>query len=482
MATAADFSPLSPIAVHGAGYLGMCTALHYAHRTPRVVYLFDPSAEKTAQLQDGRCPVPGLEQWGGYRVRDVVESLRLRIETAPPTGRLAPHHFICVPTHVDGDAPAASLAYVDTVLEALEADAARHPPATVVVESTLPPWAVDEVVRRIERMKAVAVIATRRDWFADSKWNLRATPRVAWTSDLSGLWLLAEVCDAIVPASSARAAAMVKVAENALYHVEIAFAQRMALAFPEMDTVELMQLVGTHPSRPQLHPSGRVGGYCVPFGSRVVLQAAGFEEAGGIGGFVGTLADAQQEGSREIPMVADALDTNDLMVERVLGLVAGGASRGLRSPGPEGRAGPNVLLLGITYRPDTKVTAESLSRALARRLGAERCRAYDPWYSADETTRELGVLKAEGVPESFTPFDVVVVGTAHAEFSQWFRGVTAGGAPLPFRPGTLVIDSLGAWGHMRDRLLAAGVDYRRIGDAGWDRREPITSNVGVYLP
>lgn len=467
MPTPSAPSPLAPIAVHGAGYLGMCTALHFAHRTPRVVYLFDTAAEKTAQLQDGYCPVPGLEQWGGYRVAPVIESGRVCVATASPTGRIAPHHFICVPTHVDGDAPAASLAYVDAVLDALEADEHR-PPATVVIESTLPPWAVDAVVHRIQRMQAVAVIATRRDWFADSKWNLRATPRVAWASAPQGLDLLREVCDVVVPASSARAAAMVKVVENALYHVEIAFAQRMALTFPAVDTVELMRLVGTHPSRPQLHPSGRVGGYCVPYGSRVVLQSAGFEDAGGAGGYTGTLADAQQEGSLEIPMVADALATNDLMLERVLRLVGGAARRRLDAP-----AAPNVLLLGITYRPDTKVTAESLSRALARKLGPERCRAFDPWYSAAETVRELGVTKADGIPENFAPFDVIVVGTAHAEFSQWFRGVGAapGGAvaSLPIRPGTRVIDSLGAWEHLRERLRGGDVDYRRIGDAGWDR-------------
>ena len=259
------------IAVHGAGYLGVCTALHFAHRTGRHVLIYDTVAAKRAAMRDGRCPVPGLEAWGGYKVLPAITTGRMAVVDAPPTGADAEHHFVCVPTHIDGDEPRAEMQYVDAVLRELERGPAS--PTTVVIESTLPPWKTDAVVARIRAMGAVAVIATRRDWFAESKWNLRATPRVAWASDPAGYALLREVCDDVREASTARAASMVKVVENALYHVEIAFAQSMAFAFPDVDTVELMQLVGSHPSRPTLHPSGRVGGYCVPFGTRTVLAA-----------------------------------------------------------------------------------------------------------------------------------------------------------------------------------------------------------------
>lgn len=427
------------VAVHGAGYLGVCTALHFAHRTARRVHLYDTSETKREALHAGRCPVPGLEAWGGYKVAPVVESRRLVVADDPPTGTHAQAHFVCVPTHIDGDEPRAEMKYVEEVLRALEQD--KTPPSLVVIESTLPPWETDRVVDRIVAMGAVAVIATRRDWFAESKWNLRVTPRVAWASEPVGYELLREVCDDVREASTARAASMVKVVENALYHVEIAFAQSMALAFSDMDTVELMQLVGSHPSRPTLHPSGRVGGYCVPFGTRTVLEAA------------------KRLDGNDVYLTAeeDALKTNDGVTGEIGDLVAAAIARS----GVDARH--RAFLLGITYRPDTRVTAESLSRALARLLGPERCVAFDPWYTEAEVRAELGVDK--GDPAELGNYPVVIVGTAHAEFSQWFRGLD----PVPFKPGTLIIDSLGAWEHARERFVEAGVDYRRVGDAGWLR-------------
>lgn len=442
--------PQGAVAVHGAGYLGVCTALHFAHRTPRQVFLYDSSLAKQAALQEGRCPVPGLEAWGGYRVEPVVANGRMVPTREPPNGDAAEYHFVCVPTHVDGDEPHASMKYVDQALTAIFAT--QVPPRVVVIESTLPPWETDAVVARITERGSVAVIATRRDWFAESKWNLRATPRVAWASAPEGYALLREVCDDVREASTARAASMVKVVENALYHVQIAFAQNMALAFPDTDTVELMRLVGSHPSRPMLHPSGRAGGYCVPFGTRTVLEAA-----------------ERLTPDLEVPLAAleDALRTNHVVTARVYDLAMQAVLR------RTGRGPHKVFLLGITYRPDTKVTAESLSRALARKLGPDRCVAFDPWYSESEVLAELGVAK--GDPANLGDYPAVVVGTAHAEFTQWFRGVD----PVPFKPGTLVIDSLGAWEHARERFAAAGVDYRRVGDARWTRM--VRGQVGAEI-
>ena len=87
---------------------------------------------------------------------------------------------------------------------------------------------------------------------------------------------------------------------------------------------------------------------------------------------------------------------------------------------------------------------------------------HDPFYSADEIKKIASVASFD-YPNDLRNFDAVIVAVPHSEYTE---------TPLPtlirvLRGGTLVIDAEGAWDSYRHFFKKKGIDYRRVGDAGW---------------
>lgn len=427
-----------PIAVHGAGFVGTSTCLYYAQAGIRSL-IFDTNKAKVDTYRRGECDVHGLERWSGLVLKPLVdEGLVTPVDEFAKLAA-APVHFIAVPTHRGDDVTEPYEGYLDEAVAAIAG--LERKPALIVVESTIPPAAVDRLVARVKEMQGALempgiCISPRRDWFGKRDDDLVHMPRVYWAEDLmerDAHAVLSIVCAHLHRASTAFLAALTKAAENSLYHTQIAWAQEMALAFPDTDVRELLELIATHPHRPRIYPSIHVGGYCVVYGSRATVAAADVPES--------------------LDVIEAALAVNDWGPDAIC---------------DNSLTGKRVLILGATYRNDLKVDAQSAARAVIQRARRQQAGTalslHDPFYTDYEISTCFGIDSAH-FPDALTHAEVILVLTDHA----LYRRVPRETLLAQIKPGTVVFDNLNAWGEHREALLAAGIKYVRPGDAGWLR-------------
>ena len=126
--------------------------------------------------------------------------------------------------------------------------------------------------------------------------------------------------------------------------------------------------------------------------------------------------------------------------------------------------GSRVGILGLSYKRNLKVHVLSPSLPLAKSLQQKKKEVliHDPFYSADEV-KQIASVETFNYPGDLKTFDAIIVAVPHSEYTE---------TPVPIltrslRRGTLVIDAEGAWDSYRHFFKKRGIDYRRVGDAGW---------------
>ncbi|MFE9561182.1 UDP binding domain-containing protein [Streptomyces sp. NPDC006487] len=389
----------------------------------------------------------------GYDVdaRQVAERRRSVAEQAGPVPQVTTEparalkddvgvHFIAVPT--EREAQPLTDILVEVVAAIAAATAARQPgrPPLVIIESTLTPGTVEDLLLPIittaglvpDRDLLVA-LAPRRDWFLVEGYGLRDLDRIycgigARSAD-AAQDVLSLMCDTLHRAPSHVEGELVKCVENAYRHVEITLANQLSLAYPHVDMVEVLRLAGTKWNIGTFHPSFGTGGYCIPLSSRYLLKGA---------------ADAGQ-----LTLLSDAVETDMRMRSLVAEAVA--------ARGP-------VLVLGLAYKGGIKVSTLSPTVRITeelRRLGAP-VSVHDPLYSAEEIDRLLGPGTATtDLALAFREATTVLVVPDHPQFrSEPYPGLLAEPRENPL----LVLDNHGVWA---DQPRADHIVYRRAGGASW---------------
>ena len=131
--------------------------------------------------------------------------------------------------------------------------------------------------------------------------------------------------------------------------------------------------------------------------------------------------------------------------------------------------GSKVGILGLSYKRNLKVHVLSPSLPLAKGLQkkGKEVLIHDPFYSADEV-KQLAGVETFSYPEDLKAFDAVIIAVPHSAYTE---------TPVPtltrsLGRGTLVIDAEGAWDSYRHFFKKKGIDYRRVGDAGWASPKP----------
>src|SRR5207247_5523320 len=86
-------------------------------------------------------------------------------------------------------------------------------------------------------------VAPRRDWFDNPGLNVHTIPRVVGGIDeesrRAAMDVLGIICSKLVPVSDHRIAELVKSTENSFRALNIAFANSLARAYPDIDVTEL---------------------------------------------------------------------------------------------------------------------------------------------------------------------------------------------------------------------------------------------------
>jgi nucleotide sugar dehydrogenase len=388
------------VTVIGLGYVGLNTALSFLERGCRVVGC-DVSARRLELL---RRADPALGEDEHVRVAPFVDpdgdarhllALVESVDDAPSTRAV----LICVPTPVD-----AHLVPDLGPLRAACADAVeRAVPGQVIVltSTTYVGTTRDLLVEPLEarglRVGTDVFVAFSPERVDPGNTTFRAdrVPRVVGgvtpACRTVAREFLAEVTPLVHEVSSPEAAELTKLFENTFRAVNIALANELADVARGLDIhpIEVVEAAATKPFgfMPFL-PGPGVGGHCIPVDPHYLLWQLRAER-------------------RSAPLIEQAMSSIAArparVVDRAMELLA---SRG------RSMVGADVLVVGVTYKPDVADLRESPALEIIELLAARgaRVRFHDPMI---EELRDRRGTPLERVDGAITSHDLVIVHTVH---------------------------------------------------------------------
>lgn len=414
----------------GQGYVGLSLACGAATAGMEVVGI-DTDADRVAELRQGRLVVPGVDE-ASFGLAMATGRLRFDVEARAVSD--ADVVVMAVPTPVVDHRPDTSC------IESAATSVAAHvrPGTLVVLESTTYSGTTDELVgplleargHRVGEDVLLAYSPERIDP-GNVKFGLANTPRiVGGTTPMAGelaAAFYAHVVDEVHVLSDARTAEMAKLLENTFRMVNIALVNELATMCREqhIDVWEVVRAAATKPFgyMPFL-PGPGVGGHCIPLDPEYLAW------------------QSRRATGRRFRLVELAQDINADMPDYVTRRIADA----LNDHGKAVR-GANVLVLGVTYKPDVGDIRESASvrviEGLCRR-GAEVA-FHDPFVDG----LDLDGRRHEGVPLTSARVrgaDVVALLTPHAQYDvEWLA-----------EQAVLLFDARNATGDIRQRSSASG--------------------------
>jgi UDP-N-acetyl-D-mannosaminuronic acid dehydrogenase len=210
--------------------------------------------------------------------------------------------------------------------------------------------------------------------------------------------------------TTARAAEMTKLTENAFRDVNIAFANELSLVADRMgvDVWEVIRLANRHPRVNILSPGPGVGGHCIAVDPWFLVSAA----------------------PQETPLIRTAREVNDGKVAHTIARAAALI---------EAHPGLPVACLGLAFKANIDDFRESpalkVAEALAERFG-ERIRIVEPYAAALPPALARHGVNLIDLDDAIEGCGIMVVLVDH----ELFKSV-----PLDERADKLVYDTRGIW-------------------------------------
>jgi UDP-N-acetyl-D-glucosamine dehydrogenase len=258
------------VAVIGAGYVGLTTALELA-RAGFAVTAIELDRTKVAALQAGDNYIDHVDD---DELREAVRSGRLQASASFLPLASAEVALICVPTPITENLTP-DLSFVRAAADQVRAHLRAG--QLVILESTTYPGTTAEVIKPL--LEHSGLLVGRDIWLAFSPERIdpgnrrpfASIPKIVGADDSESSRLAAAFYDTIVEqvvtVSSSAAAEMVKLYENVFRNINIAFANEVALLCDRMglDIWEIIDAAATKPyGFMPFYPGPGPGGHCIP--------------------------------------------------------------------------------------------------------------------------------------------------------------------------------------------------------------------------
>ncbi len=419
------------------GYVGLTGAVTFAREGVNVT-IYDPDQSVVNAINDGQPKAGEFLAYLGLVVQDCLDAKRLHATSDIAEALSNDIHILAVPSEKDGEPYDA---IVRSMLDTLVAHTMfGGQPQVILVESTITPGLIDTwrkenyaVDTLLKPGRLFLAVCPRRDWFADAAKNLESLPRVVGGVDpqstARAVEILSIVSKNILP-TDYRTAELTKPLENALLHLPVMLCHEMALAYPDRDVAQAIELASSHwrfASMGPLYIGCGSGGRCVPLGPRYLQH--------------GTL--------NTITLATESLRVDADMRVAVTDWI-GRLSKHQKS----------TVVCGIGYRPNFKDAGLSPGLDVARSLvkRGEAVSVCDPMWTFGEIEQLFDVHPVAN-PQGA---EVVLLATPHKQFAEWIKDDTM------WHAGQVLIDAQGAWKQHRERFGLRGVKYVRIGEPGWN--------------
>ncbi len=387
------------VVVIGQGYVGLPLAMRAVEKGFDVVG-FDVDTARISRLTARESFV---EDVSTTTLRAAFETGRYQVSTSRFACRNFDIAVITVPTPLRQSAP--DLSYIEFAAKDLGPYVRRG--STIILESTTYPGTTEEslipILEQASGLKAGADFhvgySPERIDPGNPTWQFHNTPKVVSGIDARSLELVSAfygaLVERIVPVSSCKEAELTKLLENTFRHVNVALVNELAMFAKDLgiDVWESIDAAATKPfGFMKFTPGPGVGGHCLPIDPSYLSWSV------------------KQHLGKNFRFVDLANDVNEHMPDFVaqrLMLLLNESSRALK--------GARVLLLGLTYKPNSSDARESPAVIVAQRLvglGAE-VRAVEPFLHG---TPPQGVTLADLTASEIEASDAVVVLTNHACF------------------------------------------------------------------
>lgn len=385
------------VAVIGQGYVGLPLALRFVAEGFRCIGI-DINPQRVQQLSEG---ISHITDVSNEEMREALDSGLY--EPSFDFARIAEADAvsICVPTPLNKTREP-DLSYIRAAAESVAPYLKSG--CLVVLESTTYPGTTNEV---LAPMLVVGDHVLDDDIFVafspervdpgNEKYKIGNTPKVVGgVTEMSGVLaktLYDQVIDEVYPVTSATGAELVKLLENTFRAVNIALVNEMAIMCDRMD-IDIWSVIDAASTKPfgfmPFYPGPGIGGHCIPLDpSYLSWKAKSF-------GFYNRFIES-------------ATDINTNMPRFVVNKLA-------RILNDEGKAlrDANIMLLGMSYKPDVSDTRESPALDIWKHLTDWKANLsfHDP---VVEYVEELDNQRSVALtPEVLAAADAVVVVTNHS--------------------------------------------------------------------
>ncbi|WP_422770259.1 nucleotide sugar dehydrogenase [Plantactinospora sp. WMMC1484] len=412
---------MTDVVILGLGYVGLPLARE-AVRSGASVLGFDVSRRVVDGLNAGASHVDDLSD------ADIAEMVAagFRATTDETEIATASTALICVPTPLAEDG-GPDLAAVESAAGAVARN--LRPGMLVILESTTYPGTTDEIVRPILEKSGLKAgvdfhlaFSPERIDPGNKDFGPRNTPKVVGGHTPACTERAAEFygrfVERIVRTKGTREAETAKLLENTYRHVNIALVNEMARFCHELG-IDLWDVIRAASSKPfgfqPFYPGPGVGGHCIPIDPNYLSHNVRMRL-----GYPFRFVELAQEINATMPSYVARRAQNIL---NDAGMATNGA---------------NILLLGVTYKPDIADQRESPAVPLARLLAGlgAKLSYHDP-YVTNWSASGIDVRRVEDAESAVAEADLAILVQNHHVYDaeklarqarRFFdtRGVTTG--------------------------------------------------------
>lgn len=197
----------------------------------------------------------------------------------------------------------------------------------------------------------------------------------------------------LIPMPDCKTANAVKLTTNVFRDINIAFVNELAILFEKIgiDVMKVLEAAKTKYNFQVHYPGAGVGGPCLPVNSYQMLNLA-------------------KRVNEDLSIVKAGRTVNESMPDHVVRLLDDGFSEAKKN-----MKDSEILILGVSYKPDVKDIQLTPAESIAKKLQANyaRVKIYDPYFKSSEI---FGIKTENNLVGALTNTDAVVIVTAHKEF------------------------------------------------------------------
>ncbi len=343
------------IVILGTGYVGFPLAVILARSGFKVVGV-DIRKEVVRGINSGDLPVKERDIEEFFKEREVRNNL-----IASETVEGGDVFVISVPTPLEKRRKVADLSAVMAAIRSIAPHLRRG--NLVILESTVPPLTCREVITPlIEKSTELKVNSDiglvhcperilPGNVFEEIVKNDRVIGSISEEARLRAKAIYGTFVTGRIFLTDDVTAELVKIMENTYRDVNIALANEFAMVAENLgiDALRAIEIANAHPRVDILHPGIGVGGHCIPVDPWFLTEVD---------------PDHTQ-------LIATARRINDSMPQRICAKLREAVAD---------IAEPQIVIIGMAYKPETDDTRESPSIQIAGQLRKEgyRLRQYDP--------------------------------------------------------------------------------------------------------